>query len=123
MIKYIATSIFIYTLLLSGALFYFFDRGLGIGLAVGVLLGGLTVFVSVGGLALYWHLILAKKLIAFAALIIIFKYLILIGILWSVYSLRWISPIGFCLGLSSLIVSLVVAVVVKRFENQNVANH
>ena len=118
MIKYIATAIVIYSLLLASTLFYFFGAGFG----VGALLGGLTVFVSVGGLALYWHLILAKKLIAFAALIIIFKYLILIGILWSVYSLRWISPIGFCLGLSSLIVSLVVAVVVKRFENKNVVN-
>ena len=112
MIKYIAASIVLYTVLVASILFAFTD----IGLAVGAILGGLTVFVSFGGLAAYWHLIFIKKHIAFVLLIIIFKYLILIGLLWSVYSVKWINPIGFCIGLTALIFSLIVALFVKKFE-------
>lgn len=112
MIKYIALSIILYTCVVASILFSFFDRGL----AVGSILGGLTVLVSFGGIAAYWHLIFIKKHIAFVLLLIIFKYLILIGLLWSVYSFKWINPLGYCIGLAALIFSLVVAVIVRRFE-------
>ena len=112
MIKYIILSIVIYTALLSGFSYTLFDKNLGIG----VIFGGLTVLTSLGGLAWHWYIIIKKKLIALALLIIIFKYLILIALLWSVYSFKWIDPIGFCLGLTALIFSLLVALVIKRFS-------
>ncbi len=112
MIKSIAVSIALYTAAIACLLFAFYDKGL----AVGAILGGMTVFVSFGGLAAYWHLIFVKKHIAFVLLIIIFKYLILIGLLWSVYTLKWINPIGFCIGLTALIFSLIVALGVKKFK-------
>jgi len=115
MIKYIAISIVAYTALLASILFAFADKGL----AVGAILGGITVFVSFSGLAAYWHLIFIKKHIAFVLLIIIFKYLILIGLLWSVYTQKWINPIGFCIGLTALIFSLLVAIVVKKIEKKS----
>lgn len=112
MIKYLILSIVIYTALISGLTYAFFDKNL----SIGVLFGGLTVLTSIGGLASHWYLIIHKKLIALALLIIIFKYLILIALLWSVYSFKWIDPIGFCLGLTALIFSLFVALVIKRFS-------
>lgn len=115
MIKHIAASIILYTALVASILFALADKGM----AVGAILGGLTVFVSFGGLAAYWHLIFVKKHIAFVLLIIIFKYLILIGLLWSVYSFKWINPIGFCIGLTALIFSLIVALFVKKFEKKS----
>lgn len=115
MIKSIAVSVVLYTALLACILFAFADKGL----AVGAILGGMTVFVSFGGLAAYWHLIFVKKHIAFVLLIIIFKYLILIGLLWSVYTFKWINPIGFCIGLTALIFSLIVALVVKKFQKKS----
>lgn len=115
MIKYIAASIFLYTVAIASILFAFTD----IGLTVGAILGGLTVFVSFGGLAAYWHLVFVKKYIAFVLLIIIFKYLILIGLLWSMFTYKWINPIGFCIGLTALIFSLIVALFVKKFEKKS----
>lgn len=114
MIKYIAASIFLYTVALACILFAFSN----VGMAIGAILGGLTVLVSFGGLAAHWHLVFIKKHIAFVLLIIIFKYLILIGLLWSVYSYKWINPIGFCIGLTALMFSLIVALVVKKFEKK-----
>jgi hypothetical protein len=114
MIKYTALSVLIYTTILSGVSYFVTD----LGFTLGVIIGGVTVFVSISGIALHWYLIIQKKLIALALLIIIFKYLILIGLLWSLYSFKWISPIGFCLGLTSLMFSLIVALVIKRFENK-----
>ncbi|MCC2679372.1 MAG: hypothetical protein K0R29_1948 [Pseudobdellovibrio sp.] len=115
MIKTIALSIVAYTVLIACILFAITDKGL----AVGAILGGLTVFVSFAGLAAYWHLIFVKKHIAFVLLIIIFKYLILIGLLWSVYTQKWINPIGFCIGLTALMFSLIVALIVKKFEKKS----
>jgi hypothetical protein len=115
MIKYLATSVVVYTAVLAAILLYKYDSGM----AAGAILGGSTILASLGGLGLYWHFIFMKKPIAFMLFIIIFKYLILIGLLWCVYSFKWINPIGFCLGLTALIFSLLVALVLKRIESRN----
>ena len=74
------------------------------------------MLINVGGLSAFWQLVFSKKLIALAAVIIIFKYLILAVILWSLYTLKWLSPVGFCIGLASLLFSVLVLLVVKQFS-------
>jgi hypothetical protein len=115
MIKVLATSIVVYTAVVAGIILYYY----GSGMAAGVILGGSTILASLGGLGLYWHFIFVKKPIAFVLSIIIFKYLILIGLLWCVYSFKWIDPIGFCIGLTALLFSLLVALVIKHYESRS----
>jgi hypothetical protein len=110
MIKYIATSIFLYTLVATGAGFIWANQSF----ALSVLIGGITMLINIFGLAYFWSLVFSKKSIALAVLIIIFKYVILAAVLWSFTSMRWLSPIGFCVGLASLIFALIVSLVLKK---------
>lgn len=110
MIKYIAISIFIYTILATAVGFLWMDQSF----ALSVLIGGVTMLINIFGLAFFWRLVFSKKSIALAVLIIIFKYLILAAVLWSFTSMRWLSPIGFCVGLASLIFALIVSMILKN---------
>ena len=104
MIKLLATSIFLYTLALAlGAQFLYNSD-----ISISVLLGGLTMWANVLGLAFFWRLIFLKKSIALAVLTIIFKYLILALILWSLASAKWLNPAAFCVGLTALLFGVLV---------------
>lgn len=104
MIKLLAISIFLYTALATAVALSFQTTGF----AVSVALGGGTMGVNVLALSLMWRLIFSKKSIALAVLVIIFKYLILALILWSLASIKWLSPIGFSIGLAALLFGVLV---------------
>lgn len=65
---------------------------------------GLVLF-NVLSLAWAWSRLFQKKLIALAALIIVFKYAILGTIIYKLLSLSWVDKLWLCAGLSSLVVS------------------
>lgn len=114
MIKNITIAILIFSVVVSGASYIFVN----LEFAVSVLLGGIMMLINLLGLAFVWRLIFSKKSIALAALIIIFKYIILGAILWWLVSINWLKPIGFLIGLSSLIFSIVLATLLKsRIQN------
>ena len=79
------------------------------------LAGGLFILASFGGLVLVWSLIFGKKSIALAVLVIIFKYVILGLILWSLTLQRGFSLLGFVLGLGALIFAILGAALIKSF--------
>lgn len=103
MIKNTAAAIVVYTLL-TGIAAYFC---LNLDYTFSILLGGLMMLLNLAGLAFVWRLIFAKKSIALAVFIIIFKYVILGMILWSLSSALWLKPMGFLLGITSLVVAIV----------------
>lgn len=65
------------------------------------------MLINLAGLAFVWSLIFAKKSIALAVFIIIFKYVILGMILWGLSSAQWLKPAGFLVGITSLVVAVV----------------
>jgi hypothetical protein len=87
--------------------------------AVSLMLGAAIMLVNLAGLAFLWRLIFSKKSIALAALVIIFKYLILGMILWSLASANWLNPIGFLAGLASLVFAVVGATAIKSFSKKS----
>ncbi|MGZ3724949.1 MAG: hypothetical protein ACXWQQ_04085 [Pseudobdellovibrio sp.] len=112
MIKYLAIAIVFYTVVTCGIGFLYVNQSFAISIAMGCA----TVLINVGGLAVFWRLIFSKKHIALASVIIIFKYLILAVILWSLYAVKWLNPAGFCIGLASLLFSIFVLLIVKQFS-------
>lgn len=112
MIKLLALSILIYTLVLATAAYFLY----GLALCVSVFLGGFAMWVNVMGLAYFWSRIFQKKSIALTALAIIFKYLILALILWSLSSSQWLSPAAFCVGLTALLFGVLVVLLKSHFS-------
>ncbi len=115
MIKVMAKYMTIYTLLLSLAAY----GGFSLDISVSVLLGGLSMCANVLGLGFLWRLIFLKKSIALAVLTIIFKYLILALILWSLSSIKWLNLPAFCVGLTSLIFGVLVVVIKNKQMTNN----
>ena len=114
MIKILALSILIYTLSLAGGAYLIY----GLAVSVSVLLGGLSMWINVLGLAYFWSLVFRKKSIALAAIAIIFKYLILALILWSLSTSKWLSPAGFCVGLTALLFGVLVVLLKTRLSTK-----
>ncbi len=65
-----------------------------------------------------WKLIFCKKSIALAVFVIIFKYVILGVILWGLSRAGWLNAIGFLVGLTSLVFSILAAMLIKSFSFQ-----
>jgi len=86
--------------------------------AVSLMLGSAIMIANLAGLAILWRLIFLKKSIALAAFVIIFKYLILGMILWSLASTSWLNSIGFIAGLASLVFAVVGATTIKSFSKK-----
>ena len=59
-------------------------------------------------------LIRRKKLIAFAALVVVFKYAIFGAIIYKILGFAWASPLWFCLGVSTFVVSAVLVAFSKE---------
>ncbi len=115
MIKILALSILFYTLSLAGGAYLIY----GLAVSVSVLLGGLSMWINVLGLAYFWSLVFRKKSIALAAIAIIFKYLILALILWSLSSIKWLNLPAFCVGLTSLIFGVLVVLIKNKQMTNN----
>ncbi len=114
MIKIFALSILIYSLCLAVAAYFIYD----LAISVSVLMGGLMMWVNVMGLAYFWSVIFRKKSIALAAFAIIFKYLILALILWSLSTSKWLSPAAFCVGLTALLFGVLVVLLKTRLSTK-----
>lgn len=110
MIKFVAIISFISSVLLA-SLLYFTS---GFETAASCLFGGGVMVLNLFGLWFLWKLIFSKKSIALAVLVIIFKYLILGLILWNLNQIQWIRPLGFVVGLSSLMFGVVCGALFKR---------
>lgn len=115
MIKIVAFAVAIYTVAASLAANVYMDQPF----ALSVLLGGLSILANIAGLAFSWRLIFMKKSIALAVLVIIFKYLLLGMVLWSLIELKWLSPAGFCIGLGSLVFAVLAAIVFKSVTQKS----
>ncbi len=114
MIKFTAISSFVASVIFSIALYF----TTGFESAISCMFGGTVMVVNLFGLWFLWKLIFSKKSIALAVLIIIFKYLILGLILWNLNQIQWIRPMGFVLGLSSLLIGVVCTAIFKdKIEN------
>lgn len=74
------------------------------------------------GLWILWKLIFSKKSIALAVLVIIFKYLILGLILWNLNQIQWIRPLGFVLGLGSLLVGVTFSAIFRKWLPERFQN-
>ncbi len=114
MIKIVALSGLIYTVLATFASAYYASKPF----AVSVLLGGLAVLLNIAGLSYSWRLIFMKKSIALAVLVIIFKYLLLGMVLVSLVKFKWLSPAGFCVGLGSLVTGVLAAAIFSSFAGK-----
>jgi len=113
MIKFVAITSLLSSILFSVILYF----TVGYEAALSCLFGGTVMVLNLGGLWLLWKLIFSKKSIALAVLVIIFKYVILGLILWNLNQIQWVRPLGFVLGLGSLLVGVVGAALFKKRES------
>lgn len=116
MIKYLALSIILYSLVASVAGYFWVSPSF----SLSSLIGGLTILVNLLTLAFFWSRVFEKKSIALSLILIIFKYLILGLVLWSFASIRGLSPIGFCVGMGSLIFALMASLIFNRYAKKNI---
>jgi hypothetical protein len=110
MIKITAISSFVAAAIFSMILYF----TSGLETAVSCLFGGTVMVLNLFGLWFLWKLIFSKKSIALAVLVIIFKYLILGLILWNLNQIQWIRPLGFVLGLGSLLVGVLCTALFRK---------
>jgi len=79
------------------------------------LIGAIGVTINLLLHLLVWrYLIGGKKLIAFAVSIIVFKYAIFGAIIYKILGLPWVSPIWFCAGISSFVLSSVMVAIARE---------
>lgn len=71
---------------------------------------------------LTWKLIFAKKLVALAIGIIVFKYAILGIIVMNVFKLLWLDILWFCLGIASLALAAVIYAIKEAFREEGINN-
>jgi hypothetical protein len=115
MIKSIALFIVFYTTAFCLAfLFYSHYES-----AASCALGGVIMLVNLLGLTFLWYLVFSKKSIALAVFVIIFKYLILGFILWKLADVSWMKPVGLVIGLSTLVLAILSATMMKSFVKTN----
>lgn len=110
MIKISAAASFLFSICLSLLLYFTSDWET----SLSCLFGGAVMLLNLLGLWIVWKFIFSKKSIALAVLIIIFKYVILGLILWNLNQIQWMRPIGFVVGLSSLMFGVVCAALFKK---------
>lgn len=70
-------------------------------------------------LLLWTYLIQRKKLIAFAASVVVFKYAIFGIITYKILGLMWVSPLWFCAGVGSLLLSSVTVALMVAFARED----
>lgn len=114
MIKIVANASILFGLFLAGVCFFV----LGVEQAFSCLLGSAMMLINLLGLWILWTFIFSKKSIALAVLVIIFKYLILGLILWNLNQIQWMRPVGFIIGLSSLLLGVISAIIFKKLKSE-----
>ena len=111
MIKLTAALIVVFSLMLSAPLYYY----QGSAASISCIIGGALMLVNLVGLYVVWDRIFAKKSIAIAVLGILVKYVVLGYMFWSLSSSTWLHPLGFVLGLSTLLFAILSMTVIKSF--------
>ena len=114
MIKNISIITLVYTLIASGLSYYYLSGSF----ALSVFVGGTMMLLNLEAISFFWNLIFYKKSIALAVFVIIFKYVILGIILLGLSTSGWLNAIGFLIGLTSLVFSILAAMLVKSFSFQ-----
>ena len=114
MVKLLAISIVIYGV--GGAAIASYLSGPAFASALAV--GAGTILINVLGLAVFWRLIFSKKSIALAVSVIIFKYLFLAVILWSLWSAKAVNVLGFVVGLGSLLFAVLILPIAKKINSK-----
>jgi len=102
-IKHISASIIIYT---TGASLVVY-KYLNAEYSLSVIGGGAFMLFNFFGLAFFWWLIFSKKSVAWPVFGMIIKYLFLVALLWSLSQALWLKPLGFILGMFSLLFAIV----------------
>ncbi|MFN7728915.1 MAG: hypothetical protein ACK5P7_07145 [Bdellovibrio sp.] len=72
-------------------------------------IGCLFVFASAGLSAWLWGRLIAKKLVAVALLIIVFKYAIFGIILYKILLTSWVQPLWFSAGIGNIVLAALLA--------------
>ncbi len=111
MIKVVAAATFVFSAILILVCY----ASLGLDGAFSCALGAAVMLTNLIGIWFFWKLVFLKKSIALAILVIIFKYVILGLILWDLSQYQWLQPVGFIIGLSSLLFGIVSSVFYKKF--------
>ncbi len=115
MIRLSAALIFVFTVTIATFLSFYFGNAA----AVSCLVGGSLMLVNLLGLSFVWGRVFSKKSVSLAALVMILKYIILGIILWMFSKSAWIHPLGFILGLSTLILAILSMTAYKSFVRKS----
>ncbi len=111
MIKLTAITLGAYVVFLSTLLWVFSSYQA----ALSCLCGGILMLVNLLGLYFVWSRIFAKKSIALAVFAILIKYVVLGYLFLALSKSDWLNPVGFILGLSTLLLAILSMTVVKSF--------
>ncbi len=109
MIKNTAIIASVYSLIIGTFSYFYF----GPTFSANVFIGGALVLLNLAALSFSWKRIFSKKSIALAVFVIIFKYVILGMILWSLSVSGSLNVFGILVGLASLVFSVFVAIYIK----------
>lgn len=110
MINIVAAATFIFSVLFA-TLCYFL---IGPNSALSSVVGSAVMLVNLFGIWFAWKLVFLKKSIALAVVIIVIKYVILGLFLWNFAKYKWLQPVGFIIGLSTLLFGLVSSIFLKK---------
>ena len=114
MIKNITIIVIIYSLTVSLLSYFYINANF----SISVLFGGLAMLLNLAALSFSWSLIFSKKSIALAVFVIIFKYVILAAVLWGLSTTKWLNIMGFLTGLTSLVFSILIAMIIKSLATR-----
>lgn len=114
MIKLTAALLVAFVFLIA---FIFFELS-GKNAAISCLAGGAIMLFNLGGFYFAWRFYFLKKSIALTVGVIIFKYVLLGLVFWSLTKASWIHPVGFITGISTLVLAALSMTVVKSFARK-----
>lgn len=114
MIKQAAALVLLFGAVLALLLWFFYSHDAGLSCAA----GSAIMFLNLLSFYLTWKLVLAKRSMALTVLVIILKYSILGLIFWSLTTATWIQPLGFVLGISTLLLAILCMTALKSFARK-----
>lgn len=82
-------------------------------------IGCLFIFGSSALSAWLWSRLIAKKLVAVALLIIVFKYAIFGLILYKILLTSWIHPLAFSAGIANIVLAALLAALTSEDQEDN----
>ena len=114
MIKLTARLLAVFIILASVILYF----SIGLPAANSCLAGGGIMLVDLGGFYYAWQLYFRKKSITLMVLVIMFKYSLLGLVFWRLTKVSWIDPIGFVIGISTLVLAILSMTLTKNFARK-----